>query len=53
MAAQRLARASGGVEAARAVLPGTLLELYFEDYPTWAARRVRNAAGSGRSGARS
>jgi hypothetical protein len=29
----------GGAEAARAVLRGTLLEYYTEDYRTWAARR--------------
>jgi hypothetical protein len=38
----RAAYASGGAEAARAVLPGTLLEFYRQDYPTWAAQQVRN-----------
>lgn len=32
--------ASGGAEAARALLPGTLLEFYTQDYPSWAARHI-------------
>ena len=42
----RAAYASGGAEAARAVLPGTLLEFYGQDYPTWAARQVLAAGAS-------
>lgn len=34
----RTAYAGGGAEAARAVLRGTLLQYYAEDYATWAAR---------------
>jgi hypothetical protein len=34
----RTAYAGGGAEAARAVLRGTLLQYYTEDYMTWAAR---------------
>ena len=40
------AYASGGAEAARAVLPGTLLEFYGQDYPTWAARQALAAGAS-------
>jgi hypothetical protein len=35
----RTTYAGGGAEAARAVLRGTLLQYYTEDYATWAARR--------------
>lgn len=37
----RAAYASGGAEAARALLPGTLLELYSKSYPAWAASAAR------------
>ena len=41
----RSRNAAGGVEAARAALPGTLIHYYTEDYVSWAARHRGSSKG--------